>query len=276
MNPQPAALSLPNSLQCDNGPPAHSAPVNSMSLNRRGFVMNTVVSVASLASASVVSSAAASDSQLCAFAIKYAEIEAELMVLYDEGERLERLYNDRKPLRPKVLKWFATDPVSYMTEPSQTPGRYYLWCSETEIEEKRNIKCMKDEFVGTDDQWQVEDELGENERARFWQTVPDARAQARLDELVAALDQYRAQNELIAVELGMPKVLDQIESLTERKDQLLHSALAIPAASNVGLAAKAKMAAAAYSGSLDPHEDGINSDDRLLRSIANDAVQLGS
>lgn len=202
--------------------------------------------------------------ELCA---EIARLHAKNLELSDIEEQLYKELRARCPSKPDVLKWRVADPVSYEYEHLPNSDKVRLWCKSSDIEEKRNQKITRRDFIGTDDQWQTS-----ASDSSLWADVPDERGQARFDEILAAHDAHSKAEEELRASIGIPANDAEWGAVFARLEELVERVAAWPARTAADLSAKAQIAITLNGGSFP--KDEADTASMILFSLVEDAAAL--
>jgi hypothetical protein len=228
----------------DDRSPAHVAS----GVNRRSVLMNTVVSVASLASATALPLPAAAleqpDASLIGRCREALEISGELDAATSTFSQAEEAFKSRIPERPQALRWRPTDPIGNEIEYT-SPGRGRLWCNSEQIEERRHLPCTREEFIGTDEEWNelpIDEPPSPEQRSRLFAQIPNETDQRRFDEILTAYDAHEAALSELRRETGVDVAETRWEELLNRLHNCEDQLVDVSATTIAGIAAKAKVA----------------------------------
>ncbi len=175
--------------------------------------MNSVVSVASLASATAVTAPALASDSADAELISVCELAIDLQPRAEEASDLfDMLFVECRqlmPERPEELYWRPGDPIGFYRE----GGSSRLVCEPSDIKEVRGQK------------------------------MTDERKQKRLDEIVLAYDKWRAEQKVISSERGLDVAELRANQLDSEMTGYINIIERTQAKTIEGLRAKAKVLA---------------------------------
>ncbi len=154
---------------------------------------------------------------------------------YDELER-------RRPSYPDELFWRIHDPVPRSEIEVERNGKTYLICNLGDIELLKEKPPMLWERVGDERSTSSDfDRMGYPRPAcsHLWRGRPDAKRQARANELIAAADLWNRQYDELVAELNCDGLLAKFEELGAEIDMLVQQLESLRAYTLPALRAKA-------------------------------------
>lgn len=166
-------------------------------------------------------------------------------------------YLKMAPARPAAMKWRAFDPVSGYPERDGSTRSY--WCKAQEIDAMRGKPVTRPEFIGTDEQ--------STDNMTLWAEVPDPNGQRRVDELIAALDVFRAQQAEAKIRSGFAAAEARANAAYLEYEELLRQIIAAPASSVEELRLKASVVVSLWENVEDAPTEDDNADRHLVWSI---------
>jgi hypothetical protein len=162
-----------------------------------------------------------SDAELVALADRLKHLHPKIVGAAGRLEEAGDRYEAIKPERSEALNWRPCD-ADFVGRYSNTAS-----CTDESVDALRGRKFVVWEFTGTDKEL---DQLNPNWLGRSVIPVPghehlfvsqvDERRQARAAELIAALDEYRAQNEAAIRQSGSRSLEDALEVLHAERDEI--------------------------------------------------------
>lgn len=244
--------------------------------------MNSVVSVASIASATALAAPASGENAdadliaLCQRALDKSRQQEEAAAVADD--LLEKFYT-REPDPPRCLNWHPMDPVTYSTYRLQD-GREIFVCNRADIERKRGEQFMCSEWLGTEEQYRdlprnlkTGEEIIPEQMRHLLREWPDEFRQKRFAQIVAAHDEYQSRRKAIRDELGLDAADARSDELSDQLTAMTDTIERTPAVTMDGLRAKAAVIAhTCWCGSI-PRDQTITAD-RLMASIISDLTGL--
>lgn len=188
--------------------------------SRRRFLAAAAAAGAILAPNVAMSVPAGDDAKLVGLAARLTADRKKMDVLEAEQRLAHERFLELCPEKPEALLWRWNDIVG--SERGTTfvrDGKHLSWCNAGEIRKLRGKTMVSYEFIGTDadhDTMPVRgyDDLGADPKyAHFFEAVPNAKRQARADQLIAALDEYEAAERAAEVMSGLDARDEQFEAL---------------------------------------------------------------
>jgi hypothetical protein len=245
----------------------NAAAGNVPSASKRTFLMNAVVSVASVASS--MATAAPSLAPARPENPDHDLIEAcrELIQLYKAALEADLLFDDlwtiareQMPDRPAELCFDHRSTPPGITSMRDRRGR--LVCTPDSIEERRNVPYIRREFIGTDEQWSAN-----ATDSSLWIDVPWREMQARFNAILAAHDRHRAISREIKEQTGCAEAERRSNELFARIKEIEPKIMATKATTIEGMRAKAAVVIkCCWSGDHQMHWD--TTDMNMLTSLA--------
>ncbi len=169
-----------------------------------------------------------------------------------DSDAAEETYKARTPMRPAALRWNPTDPIGNELEYTGHK-RAQLWCNSEQIEERRNVPCTREEFIGTHEEWDllpVDAPPPPDLQARLFAQIPNETDQKRFDEILAAHDAYTAQLAALRRDTGLDAADAHYDEACARYNDLEQRVIDSTAATVDGIRAKAIVAAETKSDDL--------------------------
>lgn len=200
---------------------------------------------------------ASGDARLFGLCQSFWEINSQIDAMDDPIERLGKRYDELSPPRPKETRAdlraiIACPDIGYMTY-VDNGLRYY---SDAGIEFLRKWKPITQKLASDadDGDWtHIE--------------VPDTKAQKVADRAVAAYDKWKAELQALSLIVGYDELCDKQMKLYDRLAEVREAAVAAPALTREGLAAKARILQFYYEG-CEPESAG----DHMMFSIMRDLL----
>jgi MoxR-like ATPase len=189
--------------------------------------------------------ASAPDAELLQLVERYFDVRSqkiEQAAVCDEAETREWGLRPERPAALKIRRadWYDRVSIKHLSG----------WYDEDTVEELRIIPRTRRNFTGTRADWKELPDgsngpLTDEEKAQ-WETVharvPDPRAQARADAIVAAWDAWQAELERARIVSGAKAADELYLAISEQNDELLLRIINTPASSVAGAVAKARCA----------------------------------
>ena len=214
--------------------------------------------------------AEAADLELMRLAERYAAEKARSDELYEHFLIIEEEYAERKPVRPKALRWKISDPCGY-----KHGGGRDFFCDEKDIEKMRTGGLRVWEFKGSSeeydalppehfDPWQGPTP----EYARLYEVRPEPSWQTkRKAEIIAAYDEWTTEIASLKDSIRYETALDlHDEALNRSMDTFDEVAASVPT-SIQGIKAKAEVYAHRFFDGLLPSGEDFDDHDCDARSL---------
>lgn len=238
--------------------------------------MNSIVALP-LIGTPVIAAHADPDAELVALADRIKNLHPHIVAASQALDEADARYEALKPERSDALKFHFHDDV---------PVRKYAnspFCTDESVDALRGKKFVKWEFAGTEDEL---DELNPSYLDLSVLPVPGhehcfiaktfERKQRRADELISALDDYHAKNQVAIEQAGVTPLQDALEGLQNERDEITDRMVEIHPKTLKGLQALAAgIAYAEWFGDIERRPNESLEDElvnKILRALCGDSL----
>ena len=256
--------------------------MNALINRRRMMAQSATAAVAAVAmpAAALAASGGNPDAEVLAIVAELAALQVKLK----DGYRRSKDAHDRamalNPPLPEKARQRPSDVATYgLPPPRDRDGNGFYTTFDTHelssFHPSQPYKVRLDEFVRTRPDPGVDLFLilrtGEHEEITLHRTWPEARARA--DEIVASLEAWKVERELVLDGTGYSAIEAELEALQDQESELLDGLVAAPARTMAGVIAKARALTMLYDRD-EQIELGESTDCELAASLIGDMLAI--
>lgn len=218
-------------------------PIGKSTISSRRAVLAAGLAL-SVAAAAVPRCSAATnpDAELDALADRLKRLHVEIVAAGKRLEEADFRHDSIKPERSEVLKWQWKTDASLVEQYRNTP-----YCTDESVDALRGKEFVVWEYIGPDGgleqlnpKYLGRSVLPVPGHEHLFVSQPDERPQRRAAELISALDEYRAANEVALEESGSTRACLALEALQDERDEITDRMLELKPKTLRGLQALAK------------------------------------